>query len=243
MQYLPSARLRNRDWPYLPAGGRLFRVLFFFLMIRRPPRSTLFPYTTLFRSRNLEIPGSLVSLAPRNDFRRWQRRRVKCGFGFPRADLLAASRYAPLRASGARAAGPWRPPGSRRRVHAFTRSARCHGAAFRQPKPAGPGPLPLGGLCQRAAPVLGATLVRQDGTAAARRFAGGVVGGDGVFPVAAARRLCLCALSDANPQPHDSGGRASRFARGRVPDPAAVDPHRLGRAPPSRLYLLAIMPL
>src|SRR5207245_10802714 len=26
-------------------------VLFFFLMIRRPPRSTLFPYTTLFRSR------------------------------------------------------------------------------------------------------------------------------------------------------------------------------------------------
>src|SRR5260370_41095934 len=25
---------------------------FFFLMIRRPPRSTLFPYTTLFRSRN-----------------------------------------------------------------------------------------------------------------------------------------------------------------------------------------------
>src|SRR6266487_6302726 len=27
---------------------------FFFLMIRRPPRSTLFPYTTLFRSR---IPG------------------------------------------------------------------------------------------------------------------------------------------------------------------------------------------
>src|SRR3712207_7498732 len=25
---------------------------FFFLMIRRPPRSTLFPYTTLFRSRD-----------------------------------------------------------------------------------------------------------------------------------------------------------------------------------------------
>src|SRR6266403_5491417 len=28
-----------------------FRFFFFFLMIRRPPRSTLFPYTTLFRSR------------------------------------------------------------------------------------------------------------------------------------------------------------------------------------------------
>src|SRR5436309_2617984 len=29
----------------------LFFLFFFFLMIRRPPRSTLFPYTTLFRSR------------------------------------------------------------------------------------------------------------------------------------------------------------------------------------------------
>src|SRR5438034_6436287 len=29
----------------------LLLFLFFFLMIRRPPRSTLFPYTTLFRSR------------------------------------------------------------------------------------------------------------------------------------------------------------------------------------------------
>src|SRR2546427_474988 len=29
----------------------LFHFFFFFLMIRRPPRSTLFPYTTLFRSR------------------------------------------------------------------------------------------------------------------------------------------------------------------------------------------------
>src|SRR3712207_9041775 len=27
-------------------------IFFFFLMIRRPPRSTLFPYTTLFRSRD-----------------------------------------------------------------------------------------------------------------------------------------------------------------------------------------------
>src|SRR5258707_14372396 len=31
-----------------------FQWLFFFLMIRRPPRSTLFPYTTLFRSLNEE---------------------------------------------------------------------------------------------------------------------------------------------------------------------------------------------
>src|SRR6266536_3663943 len=30
---------------------------FFFLMIRRPPRSTLFPYTTLFRSRRPRAPS------------------------------------------------------------------------------------------------------------------------------------------------------------------------------------------
>src|SRR4030066_2596559 len=30
--------------------GYRFYLVFFFLMIRRPPRSTLFPYTTLFRS-------------------------------------------------------------------------------------------------------------------------------------------------------------------------------------------------
>src|SRR3712207_8907364 len=35
--------------------------LFFFLMIRRPPRSTLFPYTTLFRSRTLDSPPRTVA--------------------------------------------------------------------------------------------------------------------------------------------------------------------------------------
>src|SRR2546426_1895892 len=33
---------------------------FFFLMIRRPPRSTLFPYTTLFRSQN-QFPGKAAA--------------------------------------------------------------------------------------------------------------------------------------------------------------------------------------
>src|SRR5215216_7082451 len=32
-------------------------VFFFFLMIRRPPRSTLFPYTTLFRPRRCRASG------------------------------------------------------------------------------------------------------------------------------------------------------------------------------------------
>src|SRR5215217_9270056 len=34
----------------LISPASLFVLFFFFLMIRRPPRSTLFPYTTLFRS-------------------------------------------------------------------------------------------------------------------------------------------------------------------------------------------------
>src|SRR5258707_15311713 len=37
--------------------GSVSFFFFFFLMIRRPPRSTLFPYTTLFRSH----AGSLVA--------------------------------------------------------------------------------------------------------------------------------------------------------------------------------------
>src|SRR5215475_15788963 len=41
-----------------------FLLFFFFLMIRRPPRSTLFPYTTLFRSRHCALPGSMPKTPP-----------------------------------------------------------------------------------------------------------------------------------------------------------------------------------
>src|SRR6266481_9895357 len=50
------------------------RYLFFFLMIRRPPRSTLFPYTTLFRS---PAQGVYVLIPPdmtNPDFRAYQDR-------------------------------------------------------------------------------------------------------------------------------------------------------------------------
>src|SRR5690242_21000914 len=43
--------------------------LFFFLMIRRPPRSTLFPYTTLFRSMPAPRPDPRAACA-----RRWRTR-------------------------------------------------------------------------------------------------------------------------------------------------------------------------
>src|SRR5258708_13069839 len=46
---------------FMPA---FWSILFFFLMIRRPPRSTLFPYTTLFRS----IVGSAPAMRAA---RRW----------------------------------------------------------------------------------------------------------------------------------------------------------------------------
>src|SRR5688572_31568522 len=43
----------------------LLSFFFFFLMIRRPPRSTLFPYTTLFRSAFAHVtPGDLVRPVP-----------------------------------------------------------------------------------------------------------------------------------------------------------------------------------
>src|SRR2546429_2797922 len=42
----------------------LFISFFFFLMIRRPPRSTLFPYTTLFRSIYCASIG--ISRCPRS---------------------------------------------------------------------------------------------------------------------------------------------------------------------------------
>src|SRR2546421_348710 len=45
----------------------LLAFFFFFLMIRRPPRSTLFPYTTLFRSQ-MEKHGRQQSVAARQLF-------------------------------------------------------------------------------------------------------------------------------------------------------------------------------
>src|SRR3712207_7117031 len=53
--------------------------VFFFLMIRRPPRSTLFPYTTLFRShdvRRRELPLRRL-LRPRRPVHRAPARRPR----------------------------------------------------------------------------------------------------------------------------------------------------------------------
>src|SRR5688572_31657619 len=50
-------------------------LLFFFLMIRRPPRSTLFPYTTLFRSQRCRSPAAERFVLHSREVRRllWQK--------------------------------------------------------------------------------------------------------------------------------------------------------------------------
>src|SRR3712207_8176909 len=71
-------------------------MLIFFLMIRRPPRSTLFPYTTLFRSRPARACG------------RWTARRA-----------IRAS-PGPRRAATTTAAAPGRPRARSRRSEEHT---------------------------------------------------------------------------------------------------------------------------
>src|SRR3712207_8764030 len=69
-----------------------FVVAFFFLMIRRPPRSTLFPYTTLFRSRRSVRPAR----------RRARRRPVPAD---PRGAVHPAARAGRTRGRGGGLAG------------------------------------------------------------------------------------------------------------------------------------------
>src|SRR2546430_9685533 len=52
---------------FLPVTPLLF--FFFFLMIRRPPRSTLFPYTTLFRSEQREVERHHLDDGPESEHR------------------------------------------------------------------------------------------------------------------------------------------------------------------------------
>src|SRR2546422_7333297 len=53
--------------PMFLRQSHLYFLFFFFLMIRRPPRSTLFPYTTLFRSlanavKPVRVPGEAMTV-------------------------------------------------------------------------------------------------------------------------------------------------------------------------------------
>src|SRR3712207_6962839 len=69
----------------------IMRIFFFFLMIRRPPRSTLFPYTTLFRSLLLVEHDLVLLLGDRRAVEGLVG--VRLGDGLPLdADLLALHR-------------------------------------------------------------------------------------------------------------------------------------------------------
>src|SRR5258705_13898542 len=59
---------------YIAALLFLLSFLFFFLMIRRPPRSTLFPYTPLFRSPPRAVDDRPSHRAGRTAARRSRRR-------------------------------------------------------------------------------------------------------------------------------------------------------------------------
>src|SRR5256885_11812013 len=82
----------------VPRQCAIMSLLFFFLMIRRPPRSTLFPYTTLFRSDYAAGPWALGAS--------WMQRRTTAvntdryallgaayDFGVARAALLLSTRH------------------------------------------------------------------------------------------------------------------------------------------------------
>src|SRR3954454_25415268 len=60
--------------PARPFGVADCILFFFFLMIRRPPRSPLFPYTTLFRSRS--PTGRCGPASPVSSLRGWIRERL-----------------------------------------------------------------------------------------------------------------------------------------------------------------------
>ena len=154
-------------------------------------------------TRNLEIPGSVASHHPGMTFQSFSEdvnvSTALSDASVPGPALPAILPYAlsctPRRPCRNPAAGA-------RRIQAgafmsLSDPSAVTDAAFRCPQPAGAGGLHGSDLRQRVAAVLGAAAVHKNGAAAARRLAGGVVGGDGVLPVAAARRLCLCALPDA----------------------------------------------
>src|SRR5438876_7387807 len=67
-------------------GLYLLFLFFFFLMIRRPPRSTLFPYTTLFRSQAMQSATAM---------RRSHRKAARCVFR-PRSEEHTSELQSPV---------------------------------------------------------------------------------------------------------------------------------------------------
>src|SRR3989449_10307927 len=83
-------------------------MFFFFLMIRRPPRSTLFPYTTLFRSDG-RLAFRLESAAPADQIRERLRAAGDVESGTPPEEEERRA-AAPAAAAGAAGGPPRRRP-------------------------------------------------------------------------------------------------------------------------------------
>src|SRR5260221_9425811 len=66
-------------------------LFFFFLMIRRPPRSTLFPYTTLFRSLSGEFAHS--EWKPSFDISHWPGRTNVVEYGMTQFDNIRSEEH------------------------------------------------------------------------------------------------------------------------------------------------------
>src|SRR6185312_6233135 len=122
---------------HLVAGERV--EIFFFLMIRQPPRSTLFPYTTLFRSPARRGCRGSAPPAPRPAPPRRARRRAGrapppacaprrgCRRRSPCAAAAAdaGSAWPASSAGSARAGWPPAPPAARRRAASTAGSRRA----------------------------------------------------------------------------------------------------------------------
>src|SRR5256885_14494681 len=68
-----NVRSYNKLSIFRPGFFQTRSFFFFFLMIRGPPRSTLFPYTTLFRSRRFEPTGTPAWIAAEQQTSKLQR--------------------------------------------------------------------------------------------------------------------------------------------------------------------------
>src|SRR2546430_5793163 len=79
--------MRHQTLKVYRIRSTLRSVFFFFLMIRRPPRSTLFPYTTLFRS-----PWRTRRWFRKPSRRRWAYERRGAGTGEHTAELQSQSK-------------------------------------------------------------------------------------------------------------------------------------------------------
>src|SRR6267378_3767057 len=64
------ARAIGIQWLLAPVAYVNIYFFFFFLMIRRPPRSTLFPYTTLFRFQPQRHPNNIGQCHDRTNYRK-----------------------------------------------------------------------------------------------------------------------------------------------------------------------------